>query len=670
MARNEQLTFVIRAKNLFAKTFDSAKAKMRQLAAGAVQFGRTVATGMAVATAAVLALGRSFLRAWEIQARAEAKLAAILKATGYAAGWTASQLKKLASQLQRQTGIGDEVILNTQAILATFKEIRGEQFREATQAILDMSIVMGGASGNAASLESATVMIGKALQDPIRGATALRRAGVQLTKQQEEQIKVFVESGRIVQAQSIILAELKSQFGGAASEGNATVRAMDLLKGTFGDMKEQIGGAIANSDKFQAWLESLQSTIDNLAESGQLEIWAENVVFALDNIAASAKYATAILGKMFKGAFLVGRSAGIMADWADEEQMSKPERALSLLDPIRMLDALAEANREWEEQFEKDEVKRKNFREARLKREQEAAKKEAEQMAAAHRAAAMIEASGVVDGLQNALAAVDSVQSSIGKDFAIIPDMDEGQMKTALMDLVDAHAVAELKILQMLENEREAYARAAESAEVFMEAVKDLPEGADPKTARGWGTMQFYTKAAEAIKKEREELQKSVKPMADRRKEAERLLLALDEMEQDRQATIRIDAETSAIDAKIAGLEKEISALLFLDQTDPREERAALFERKENAKRIARETAEDEKRFADLQERQRMGRHITRRSREWMAQFEEGRGRIDAAAAKRAEIDALQRQTAQNTKDSADALKTIKTNLDTLLRAS
>lgn len=61
-----------------------------------------------------------------------------------------------------------------------------------------------------------TLTIGKALNDPVKGLTALGRAGIQFTAQQKEQIKQMVAVGDAAGAQSIMLAELEKQFGGAA----------------------------------------------------------------------------------------------------------------------------------------------------------------------------------------------------------------------------------------------------------------------------------------------------------------------------------------------------------------------------------------------------------------------------------------------------------------------
>ena len=71
-------------------------------------------------------------------------------------------------------------------------------------------------------LEGATISLGKALNEPIQGITALRRQGVQLSEQQEQQIRDFMAVNDVVAAQRVLLAELETQFGGAAAAARRT----------------------------------------------------------------------------------------------------------------------------------------------------------------------------------------------------------------------------------------------------------------------------------------------------------------------------------------------------------------------------------------------------------------------------------------------------------------
>lgn len=165
--------------------------------------------------------------------KAQAQLEARIKSTRMAAGLSASQLNGLADALQRVTTFDDDSITNAQSLLLTFTQIGRTTFPRATEAILDLATAMN------TDLKSATIQVGKALNDPIRVVTALSEAGVQFNDTQRDLIKSLVETGKVAEAQSIILAELETQFGGAAK----------AARNTF-------GGA----------LQSLRNTIDNLLE--------------------------------------------------------------------------------------------------------------------------------------------------------------------------------------------------------------------------------------------------------------------------------------------------------------------------------------------------------------------------------------------------------------------
>jgi len=85
----------------------------------------------------------------------------------------------------------------------------------------------------------------KALNDPIQGINAMSRAGVSFTKQQKEQIKTLVESGRTLEAQKMILAELETEYGGAAeAAGNTFQGALNKLKNAAGNLGEALGGGL------------------------------------------------------------------------------------------------------------------------------------------------------------------------------------------------------------------------------------------------------------------------------------------------------------------------------------------------------------------------------------------------------------------------------------------
>lgn len=171
-----------------------------------------------------------------------AQTEAVIKSTGQAAGLTAQDMANLASDLSAASGMSlfsDDQILSAQNVLATFKEIKGVQFEDATSAILDMSQAMG------MDLQSASVQVGKALNDPIAGLGALSRVGVQFTAEQKAMIEEMVNLGDVAGAQEMILGELNSQFGGSAAAAvNTYAGQMKVLEEQFNDVKQGVGEAL------------------------------------------------------------------------------------------------------------------------------------------------------------------------------------------------------------------------------------------------------------------------------------------------------------------------------------------------------------------------------------------------------------------------------------------
>jgi hypothetical protein len=167
--------------------------------------------------------------------------AQVIKTTGGSANVSAGQVEKLATSLSNKAGVDDEVIQKGANLLLTFKNVRNEVgkgnkiFDQATAAAVDLSAAGFG------SVDSASKMLGKALNDPVKGMTALGRAGVTFTKGQEKQIKAMVKQGDLLGAQKIILGEVQSQVGGAAA---ASATAGEKLSVAWGNFKETIGTAL------------------------------------------------------------------------------------------------------------------------------------------------------------------------------------------------------------------------------------------------------------------------------------------------------------------------------------------------------------------------------------------------------------------------------------------
>jgi len=170
---------------------------------------------------------------------------AVIKSTGRAAGLSAHDFERLAGSISKTVAVDDEVIQSGENILATFTNIKNAGpdriFDKATMAAVDMAAALNQGEVTTSNLQKANIQLGKALQDPIKGVTALSRVGVNFTQQQKDQIKTMVEAGDTVGAQKLILAELTKEFGGSAA---AAADADKKFNVWAGNIKERLGAAL------------------------------------------------------------------------------------------------------------------------------------------------------------------------------------------------------------------------------------------------------------------------------------------------------------------------------------------------------------------------------------------------------------------------------------------
>jgi hypothetical protein len=194
-----------------------------------------VAAGATIGASAAI---RTIASEYQEAAKVGAQTNAVLKSTGGVANVTAKQVGDLSTAISAKTGIDDEQIQSSANLLLTFTKVRNEAgrgndiFSQATRTITDMSVALG-QTGKASA-----VQLGKALNDPIKGITALSRVGVSFTKQQKAQITTLVNSGQTLKAQKIILRELNTEFGGSAK---AAATPIDLLKTNINNLAESLG---------------------------------------------------------------------------------------------------------------------------------------------------------------------------------------------------------------------------------------------------------------------------------------------------------------------------------------------------------------------------------------------------------------------------------------------
>lgn len=229
-----QIKAVITAKDEASGTLNKFGKKLGSIGALA---GKAL---LGIGVAAV-AMGVVSVKAYADSENQLAQLNATLKSTKGAAGVTAQAAIDLSKAMQRVTTYSDEQVLSAENLMLTFTSVGKKVFPDATKAALDMSTALH------EDLQSSVIRIGKALQDPILGLTALRKAGVNVNQAFKDHIKTLVEAGKKEEAQKFILQELNTEFGGSAEAARKTFGgALKGLWNNLNDGEETIGGFIAN----------------------------------------------------------------------------------------------------------------------------------------------------------------------------------------------------------------------------------------------------------------------------------------------------------------------------------------------------------------------------------------------------------------------------------------
>ena len=162
----------------------------------------------------------------------------VLQSTHDASGETATAIDSLSESLSKTTYYGEDAIQTGENLLLTFTGIGKDVFPQATKTLLDMAKAMGG------DPKSAAIELGKALNDPAQGLTALTRIGVTFTDSQKKAVQQMEAAGNTAGAQKIILGELNREFGGSSDATKTFAGQMALLQNSFEDAKQKVGTAL------------------------------------------------------------------------------------------------------------------------------------------------------------------------------------------------------------------------------------------------------------------------------------------------------------------------------------------------------------------------------------------------------------------------------------------
>lgn len=294
------------------KSLGAAESKLAGFADKTKAVGQnlmTVGAGLtAGVTLPIVAMGGLAVKAFAEAEQAQAQLDASLKSTGATAWTSAGQIDTLAQSMQDKLAIDGDLVKSGASVLLTFTNVQNKVgegndiFNRATLTAADMSAKLG------TDLPAANMLLGKALNDPIKGMGALRKAGVQLSAAQEEQVKKFVEVGDVTSAQKVLLKELETQFGGSAeAAANTAQGGMEKLRLKFEDIQESIGERLVPIlEKLGGWLERGMQWWDQLGERGQ------TIVLVMAGVAAAIGPVVTVIGALVTAVGFIATPVGLV----------------------------------------------------------------------------------------------------------------------------------------------------------------------------------------------------------------------------------------------------------------------------------------------------------------------------------------------------------------------
>lgn len=221
------------------------------------------------------------------------KINAALTSTKGIAGESAEELEKMAKAQSGKVLFGRANIEDAQSMLLTFTQIRGEIYEKTLPAIEDF------ATRFKMDLPEAANMLGKALNDPLKGMTRLQRQGVVFNEAQRETIKNFMATGQVAKAQSVILHELQTEFGGLAEAMTKTDEGkIQMAKKGWTDIKLIVGELVSKLQVslipiLNAIIKSLKGVIDFFKSTSESAMIFKDVMIAVS--AAVAAYYSYVL---------------------------------------------------------------------------------------------------------------------------------------------------------------------------------------------------------------------------------------------------------------------------------------------------------------------------------------------------------------------------------------
>lgn len=210
------------------------KGKLSKISGGLFKAG-TIATAVSVP---IIAGIKKSMEAYQVQSGAETKLTEIYKTRMGVTKRAAKETMRLASAIQQEGVVGDEVTLSGAQQLATFAK-----YPKTVNTLLPaMGNLLTQQKGLNATSEDA-VNIGNLMGKVMQGQTgALKRVGITFSESEEKVLKYGNEQERAAMLAKVITSNVGSMNKTMAKTPEGKIQQM---KNSLGDMAEEVGRVLA-----------------------------------------------------------------------------------------------------------------------------------------------------------------------------------------------------------------------------------------------------------------------------------------------------------------------------------------------------------------------------------------------------------------------------------------
>jgi len=250
----------------------------------------------------VVNIASEWTKSYTEQENATVRLDTALRAQGSYTPELAARYAELASQFQKTTIYGDELLTEMQSLLVTVGNVMPQDMKRAMTAATDL------ASALRKDLPSATMMLSKALEGNM---SALQKAGIKVD-----------DLAFKTQGASAVFDAIADKMGGQATEAAKTFGGqVDSLNNSIDDVKEEIGAIVAEQ------LTALMGMFRELPESVQK---ATIAIGLMTGAAGAATIAVGALGGALNllAPVLTGKLIGLLTQFGSSLAVSSSVAAL------------------------------------------------------------------------------------------------------------------------------------------------------------------------------------------------------------------------------------------------------------------------------------------------------------------------------------------------------